>query len=109
MLQDEHPDWLNPATREPMESMAPNAEFDENATEQSEPVAREIEENRRAWANCRIALMQHYTTMSDDTRMTWLTKYYNDKGALKESDFASIFDQLFEVTPGADAERTTGK
>eukprot|EP00397_Hematodinium_sp_SG-2012_P000078 GEMP01000078.1.p1 GENE.GEMP01000078.1~~GEMP01000078.1.p1 ORF type:complete len:2844 (+),score=731.29 GEMP01000078.1:354-8534(+) len=108
MLRDEHPDWLDPATKEPMQSMAPNAEYDENATEQGELVAKEIEENRRAWANCRIALMQHYTTMADDTRMAWLSKYFNAKGALKESDFAQIFDELFEVTPGADAQRTQG-
>jgi len=105
MLRDEHPDWLNPSTKDPMPSMAPDEQFNENATEQSESIAKEIEENRRAWSNCRHALMQHYTTMADDTRMSWINKYRNDTGALKETDFPKIFDELFENTPGQDSQR----
>jgi len=105
MLRDEHPDWLNPQTKDPMSSMAPDQQYDENATEQTDSIAKEIEANRRAWANCRHALMQHYTTMADDTRMPWIAKYRNEQGALKETDFAKIFDELFEYTPGQDSQK----
>merc|ERR1711990_229478 len=94
-----------PNTKEPLPSMAPDEQYNENAQSQSDSIAKEIEENRRAWANCRHALMQHYTTMADDTRMPWIAKYRNETGALKETDFANIFDELFENTPGQDSQR----
>merc|ERR1719316_547140 len=95
-LRDEHPDWLDATTRQPLPSMEPTGEFTEDSEDASEDVAREIEENRRAWSNCKDALLQHFTTMADDPDVPWLDRLRGD-GALGPNDFPAIRDELFEV------------
>jgi hypothetical protein len=99
MLEDEHPDWLDPTSRRPLGSMEPSEDFEENAADPPEHILREIEENRRAWANCKDALLEHFTSMADDRDVEWLEKYKREGGALSASDFVSIRDELFAVTP----------
>lgn len=99
MLLDEHPDWLDPVTHKPLPSMEPLTDFEEDAQNASEAITREIEENRRAWANCKDALLEHFTSMADDPDIEWLDKFKREGGALRAEDFASIRDELFEVTP----------
>merc|ERR1719183_3045138 len=96
---DEHPDWLDPMTHQPLPSMEPSADFEEDAPDAPEAIQREIEENRRAWANCKDALLEHFTSMADDTDIEWLEKYKREGGALNPEDFVSIRDELFAVTP----------
>lgn len=99
MLLDEHPDWLDPTTHTPLPSMEPLADYEEDAPNASEAIMREIEENRRAWANCKDALLEHFTSMADDRDIDWLEKYKREGGALRAEDFPSIRDELFEITP----------
>jgi hypothetical protein len=99
MLEDEHCDWLDPVTRAPLPSMEPLEEYEENCSAQPEHIQREIEENRRAWANCKDALLEHFTSMADDQDLDWLEKYKREGGALGPEDFLSIRDELFAVTP----------
>jgi len=99
MLEDEHPDWLDPMTRTPLSSMEPLEEYEEDCTNAPEDIQREIEENRRAWANCKDALLEHFTSMADDQGLEWLDKYKREGGALHAEDFASIRDELFAITP----------
>jgi hypothetical protein len=99
MLEDEHPDWLDPATRKALPSMEPLEEYEEGCTTAPEHIQREIEENRRAWANCKDALLEHFTSMADDTDLDWLEKYKREGGALGPEEFVSIRDELFAVTP----------
>lgn len=99
MLEDEHPDWLDPVSRKAMPSMEPLADYEEDAPDAPEAVQREIEENRRAWANCKDALLEHFTSMADDLSLDWLDRFKREGGALKGSDFPSIRDELFEITP----------
>lgn len=99
MLADEHPDWLDPRTHQPLPSMEPLLEYEEDSTTAPEEIQREIEENRRAWANCKDALLEHFTSMADDHDIEWLDKYKREGGALSHQDFASIRDELFAVTP----------
>lgn len=99
MLEDEHPDWLDPVSRRPLSSMEPLEEYEEDCTTAPEGIQREIEENRRAWANCKDALLEHFTSMADDAEIEWLEKYKREGGALKAEDFADIRDELFAVTP----------
>eukprot|EP00929_Paragymnodinium_shiwhaense_P017853 TRINITY_DN12766_c0_g2_i1.p1 TRINITY_DN12766_c0_g2~~TRINITY_DN12766_c0_g2_i1.p1 ORF type:complete len:3238 (-),score=874.93 TRINITY_DN12766_c0_g2_i1:313-10026(-) len=99
MLEDEHPDWLDPVTRRPLGSMEPLEEYEEDCQTAPEEIQKEIEENRRAWANCKDALLEHFTSMADDRDLEWLEKYKREGGALDAEDFASIRDELFEVTP----------
>lgn len=56
MLEDEHPDWLDPVTRFPLASMEPLEEYEEDCDSAPEEIQREIDENRRAWANCKDVL-----------------------------------------------------
>jgi len=79
--------------------MDPLEEYEEDCMTAPEPIHREIEENRRAWANCKDALLQHFTSMSDDTDIDWLDKYRREGGALLPEDFESIRDELFAATP----------
>ena len=53
MLEDEHPDWLDPVTRFPLSSMEPLEEYEEDCETAPEEIQKEIDENRRAWANCK--------------------------------------------------------
>ena len=53
MLEDEHPDWLDPVTRFPLSSMEPLEEYEEDCENAPEEIQKEIDENRRAWANCK--------------------------------------------------------
>ncbi|CAK9050758.1 unnamed protein product [Durusdinium trenchii] len=99
MLEDEHPDWLDPVTRFPLASMEPLEEYEEDCDSAPEEIQREIDENRRAWANCKDALLEHFTSMADDPDIPWLEKYKREGGALKKEDFVSIRDELFAVTP----------
>lgn len=99
MLEDEHPDWLDPATRQPLPSMEPLHDYEEDCTSAPEDIQREIEENRRAWANCKDALLEHFTSMADDKDLDWLEKYKREGGALNQEDFNSIRDELFAITP----------
>jgi hypothetical protein len=99
-LKDEHPDWLDPETREPPESMAPNHAYGEDATDIPTEIANEIDDNRRAWANCHKALVKLRPHMVDDTELPWLELYTGD-GALTEADAAPIWDELFSVRPDA--------
>lgn len=99
MLEDEHPDWLDPIARQPLASMEPLEEYEEDCTSAPEEIQREIEENRRAWANCKDALLEHFTSMADDRDLDWLEKYKREGGALEPEDFPSIRDELFAVTP----------
>ncbi|CAJ1424545.1 unnamed protein product, partial [Effrenium voratum] len=99
MLEDEHPDWLDPMTRLPLASMEPLEDFEEDCASAPEEIQREIEENRRAWANCKDALLEHFTSMADDPDIPWLEKYKREGGALQREDFVSIRDELFAVTP----------
>ena len=69
MLEDEHPDWLDPVTRQPLSTMEPLEEFEEDceqapedrrpakAKEDLQDIQKEIDENRRAWANCKERLV----------------------------------------------------
>jgi len=99
MLEDEHPDWLDPTSRAPLASMEPLTDYEEDCADAPEDIQREIEENRRAWANCKDALLEHFTSMADDQDIDWLEKYKREGGALEPEDFASIRDELFAVTP----------
>lgn len=99
MLEDEHPDWLDPKTRCPLSSMEPLEEYEEDCETAPEDIQKEIEENRRAWANCKDALLEHFTSMADDQDIEWLERYKRDGGALTKQDFVSIRDELFAVTP----------
>jgi len=99
MLEDEHPDWLDPMDHTPLPSMEPLEEYEEDCTSAPEAIQREIEENRRAWANCKEALLEHFTSMADDPDIEWLDKYKREGGALTAMDFASIRDELFAITP----------
>merc|ERR1719401_1970825 len=99
MLEDEHPDWLDPVSHTPLESMRPMIEYEEDCTNAPEEIQREIEENRRAWANCKDALLEHFTSMADDKDIPWLDKYKREGGALEPSEFISIRDELFATTP----------
>merc|ERR1719356_2097644 len=99
MLEDEHPDWLDPVTCKPIPTMEPLNDYEEDCTDASEDIQREIEENRRAWANCKDALLEHFTSMADDPDIEWLDKYKREGGALRAEDFTSIRDELFAVTP----------
>lgn len=99
MLEDEHPDWLDPVTRSPLASMEPLEDYEEDAPNAPEAIQREIEENRRAWANCKDALLEHFTSMADDADIEWLDKYKREGGALLPEDFPGIRDELFETTP----------
>lgn len=99
MLEDEHPDWLDPVTRFPLSSMEPLEEYEEDCENAPEEIQKEIDENRRAWANCKDALLEHFTSMADDPDIPWLEKYKREGGALKKADFVSIRDELFAVTP----------
>jgi len=99
MLEDEHPDWLDPQRRVPLGSMEPLQEYEEDCANAPEDIQREIEENRRAWANCKDALLEHFTSMADDPDIDWLDKYKREGGALQPEDFVSIRDELFDVTP----------
>jgi len=99
MLEDEHPDWLDPVARTPLASMEPLEDYEEDAPNAPEAIQREIEENRRAWANCKDALLEHFTSMADDSDIEWLEKYKREGGALLPEDFPGIRDELFETTP----------
>jgi len=99
MLLDEHPDWLCPVTHQPLASMEPLEEYEEDCSTAPENIQREIIENRRAWANCKDALLEHFTSMADDKDIEWLEKYKREGGALDAEDFAGIRDELFAVTP----------
>merc|ERR1711904_394043 len=82
-----------------LSSMEPLADYEEDAPNAPEAIMREIEENRRAWANCKDALLEHFTSMADDKDIEWLDKYKREGGALRAEDFATIRDELFEITP----------
>ncbi|CAK0840853.1 unnamed protein product [Prorocentrum cordatum] len=99
MLEDEHPDWLDPRTRRPLPSMEPSEDYEEDSADPPEHIQKEIEENRRAWANTKDALLEHFTSMADDRDIGWLEKYKREGGALSSADFANIRDELFAVTP----------
>ncbi|CAE8596968.1 unnamed protein product [Polarella glacialis] len=99
MLEDEHPDWLDPVTRLPLSSMEPLEEYDEDCPTAPEDISKEIEENRRAWANCKDALLEHFTSMADDHDLEWIERFKREGGALSPEDFASVRDELFGVTP----------
>jgi len=99
MLEDEHPDWLDPTTHQPLASMEPLDAYEEDCTTAGEDIQREIEENRRAWANCKDALLEHFTSMADDRNIEWLERFKREGGALRAEDFISIRDELFAVTP----------
>merc|ERR1740129_2446288 len=100
MLEDEHPDWLDPVTHAPLPSMEPLEEYEEDFAGAPEDIQREIEENRRAWANCKDALLEHFASMADDPDAgEWLVRYRVEGGALAREDFVSIRDELFSATP----------
>ena len=99
MLEDEHPDWLDPISHCPLATMEPLEDYEEDCENAPEEIQKEIDENRRAWANCKDALLEHFTSMADDPDIPWLEKYKREGGALKREDFVSIRDELFAVTP----------
>ena len=53
MLEDEHPDWLDPITHCPLATMEPLEDYEEDCENAPEEIQKEIDENRRAWANCK--------------------------------------------------------
>jgi len=70
------------------------------ATDIPADIAAEIDDNRRAWANCHRALVKLRPHMVDDPDIPWLDLYRGD-GALTEADAAPIWDELFSVRPDA--------
>jgi len=79
--------------------MEPSEDYEEDSADPPEHIQKEIEENRRAWANTKDALLEHFTSMADDRDIGWLEKYKREGGALSSADFANIRDELFAVTP----------
>lgn len=53
MLEDEHPDWLDPISHCPLATMEPLEDYEEDCENAPEEIQKEIDENRRAWANCK--------------------------------------------------------
>ncbi len=80
MLEDEHPDWLDPITHCPLATMEPLEDYEEDCENAPEEIQKEIDENRRAWANCKDSWLVWVVSLcSWIWNFTWFSNLFQSK------------------------------